>query len=139
MSRVNAHAEPRLVPVGGHLDQPAACFDGRSECALRLVEGGHHSVAEPLHDLPAPLLDRRLDGLAHIAQQIERGVVARLERPVREVGEVGEDDRKLPLAPPAALRLREPLPELERGQTRLTQQAGPFGGEVGEAAADDVG
>ena len=73
-----------------------------------VLEHGHQAVAEALDDLAAARADLGLDRGADLAQQRDGLDVAGVERPGREVGEVGEDDRELAVAAAAALRLGQP-------------------------------
>jgi hypothetical protein len=120
---VDAGAHPRPVVRAPHAGQPPARLQHRLDGVLGFHEGGHQAVAQPLHDPPAAIGDRRLDGLAHVAQQLEGHRVARLQRPAGEVHEVGEHDGQLGIAAPAALELGHLLPHLQRAQPELAQHA----------------
>jgi hypothetical protein len=76
--------------------------------------------------------------LADAAQKLHREIVARLERPVREADQIGEEDRELVPAPASPLRLRQSLPDLERAKAGLAQEAGPLRGQRREPPADDL-
>ena len=93
---------------------------------MRLVERGHHPVAEPLHDLAAVGAHRRLDRVADVAQQVERRLVAGPHRPVREVDQVGEDDRQLASRRAApAPRSAPPRPAARSAPPRAAGSAAP--------------
>jgi hypothetical protein len=137
-AHVQAGTQARAVALGTELADPLAGVEHGLEGPLGLVEHRHRSVAQPLDDLAAVLLDRRLEGLPHVAQQVECGIVAGLERPVRERGEVSEGDRQLSLAAATPLRFGDSLPDLEGAEARLTQEPRPRGGQLGEPPPDYV-
>ena len=104
-----------------------------------VLEDRHQPVAEALDDLAAARADLRLDRGADLAQQRHGLGVAGVERPGREVREVGEDDRQLAVAAAAALGLGEALPHLQRAHPDLAQRAGLLGGQRRQAAAEHGG
>ena len=57
--------------------------------------------------------DRRVLGGRHLAQQLQRRLVAGVERPGRELDDVGEQDRHVHLPATASLCLRQRLPRLQ--------------------------
>ena len=54
------------------------------------------------------------------------------------IDQVGEEDRHLCLAPPAARVLGEGLPHLQSAEAGFAQHAGLLGGELAYAAADHL-
>jgi hypothetical protein len=136
---VDPGADRRPVALRPDLPEPLARLDHGLERRRGIGEHRHHAVAQALHHLAVVRLDRRLDCLAHVAQQLDRGIVARLQRPFREVDEVGEDDGLLDLSAATSLRLRDRLPDLERAEPRLAHEAGPLGGQRRQAAPRYLG
>jgi hypothetical protein len=84
------------------------------------------------------ILDPWINGAPDPAQQLKRGVVTRLERPVGEANQVGEQDRQRLVAPTPSLRLGDDLPELKRPEAQLTNGARtPIAGS-GKALPDQL-
>jgi hypothetical protein len=135
------HAGADHRPVSGDLDlgEPLARGEHRRDSVVGCGEDRHHPVAESLHYLAAVLSDRRLDRVGDVAEKLQGRLVARIDRPGRELDEVGEDDRAFDVAPAAALGLAQRLPDLERTQARLAKNAGTLRGHFRDAAPDQVG
>ena len=102
----------------------------------RAGKDGHHAVAEALDDLAGVLAHRRLDRLRNLAKELDRRVVARLHRPVRELDQVGKEDREVGIDRNAARAGSERVPHLERGEPSLAQDAGLLGRSFGEPATE---
>ena len=101
-----------------------------------VTEDGHHPVAEPLDDLAPMRGHRRLDRPGDLAQQLERDVVAGLQRPVREAHEVGEHDRQPIVAELAAGAVRDHLPHLQGREPGLLEDPRPLRGRLAEPPGD---
>ena len=114
----------RLMPRG---DRPA-----------RLLEHGHETVAHALDDAAIVRVNGGADELIDAAQQLQRERVPRLERPLREVDEIGEHDRHLAVAVAAALRLREPLPQLQGAKAQLAHHARALGPHRRELPGEQI-
>ena len=117
--------EPRRVARRADVLERVHAVQHGVERRRGVVEDGHHAVAQALDDLAAMLVHRLLDRASHLAQQRERRIVAGVERPGREVDEIGEDDRQLRGPATAPLRLGDVLPDLQRAQAGLAQQSRP--------------
>jgi hypothetical protein len=95
------HAGAQHRPVTGDLDlsQPlegcVGCLDGIGGS----LEHGHVPVAEALDELAAVAADRRLHAPADHAEQLEGVCVPCRECPLRELDQVGEEDRESYSAP----------------------------------------
>lgn len=105
---------------------------------LRIPEGGHEAIAEPLHNLSPTLKNRRLDRVGDLAQQPDRLLVSRLQSPVRKADQVGEQHRNIDDSAPAAPRLRNPLPALQHSQSELSHQAPRLAPECGKLANREI-
>src|SRR3954447_13516180 len=134
-------ARPPEVDPGSELAAVAVRLDGtdglarRARCpdrAFGVTEGGHHAVPQPLHEAPAVRGDRGVLVRTHSAQQLECRFVADLERPGREVDQVGEEDRHVALTAAASLHLRQRLPYLHGTEAELTCGARPLGAKLGQ-------
>ena len=66
-------------------------------------------------------------------------IVAGLEGPARETGEIREHHRHVQLAATAALRLGQCLPELQRSQAQLAHHARSSASSLGEMPDGQVG
>ena len=134
---MDARAESR--PVSAELDRrdPVARLERGLDGAAGFGEGRHQAVAEPLGDRAAVQHDRRIDRVGDLAQQLERGLVAGLERPAGEIAQVGEQDRHVHLPPAPALGLGQRLPHLEGPAAGLAEDAPRAGAELGELADGD--
>ena len=133
------HARAHLRAVAVDLEQAHAVTGlvrGR-DCGSGVREDRHQAVAHALHDLAVAPADRGLLLRADLAQQVERGLVARLQRPVREVHEVGEQDRDVGVAAPAPLGLGQRLPELQGAEPELPHQR-PLRVRLGHPAGQQV-
>ena len=131
-AQVQAGAQPRRVALAL---QPAHGVEGAQgglHAVHRIVEHGHQAVAERLDHLAAVVGHRLLGGVVHVAEQLDDRLVAGLQRPGREVDQVGEQDRHVHLAAAPALGLGDRLPHLQR------RQAGLAGQRVAVAAAQLV-
>ena len=103
-----------------------------------LAEDSHRAVAEPLDHDPPVLGDRLLLGGAYLSQQLDRRLVAGLERPVGEADQVGEQDRDVRRAPFPLPRVRERLPCLEHTEPQLADRARLLWSQLRELAADPL-
>ena len=94
--------------VPGDLDaiEALAGLEHRGDRLIGVGEHRHHPVAEALDDVAVMAGHRRLDRLGDRAQELERDVVAGLERPIGEADQVGEHDRQA--APRRACSTRRP-------------------------------
>ena len=71
-----------------------------------------------------------------LSQHLGRRRVARLERPVGEADEVGEDDRQLGLAALAPAARGERLVDLQGPEAELPQDARAVGADLRDPAAE---
>ena len=136
---MDARAQPRAAPAERDPRDRRARVARRRDRVAGLLEDGHVAVAEPLDDDAVALRDGRLDRERDPAQQLQRALVAGLQRPRGEADEVGEEDRQLALAVAAALRLRERLPQLQRAEAGLARDARALQAQRREPLAEQLG
>src|SRR5262249_60887761 len=98
-----------LGPADRLLDVERRLDGGRT-----VGEDRHVAVAEAFDDPAAVVTDGRLDDLLDGAEELERGLVADFEHPVREPDEVREQKRRALGARAAAGLLRPRLPPPQR-------------------------
>jgi hypothetical protein len=130
----------KLRRVAAHLypAQLALCQKSGVNRVIGVAKDRHGAVAEPF-DQAAPMPgDRRVLGCGDLAQQLQRRLVARLERPGREADDVGEQDRDVELPATPALRLGKGLPRLQGAQPELANGARPLGLDLGDQAPDPL-
>src|SRR3954447_10331045 len=137
-AEVQARAQRGLVPVGVDAGHAAAGVQRRLDARLHIGEDGHDAVAEALDHAPLAAGDRPVGHLAETLQELDRGLVAGLERPGREADEVDEQDPHLLLAAPAPLCLGQRLPDLQRAEPELAGEAGAVGAGHGQAAGEQL-
>ena len=122
---VHAGAHPRADSRRPSTSATAA-WASSAACAASPAteEGGHHAVAETL-DQPAlaSARSRPRRPPRRRAAASSAALVAGLQRPGREADQVGEQQRHLPVAAPAAGGLGQRLPQLQPGQADLLDQA----------------
>lgn len=99
---MKAGAQLRVVAVHLHRLHPPAGLQGSVERLRGVLEDGHETVAQALHDAPVALGQGRVHGGPDLSQEVKRRVVPRLERPVGEPHEVHEQDRQRLVAAEAA-------------------------------------
>ena len=104
----------------------------------RFVEDRHQAIADPLDDVAAMTADAGFLGDTDLPQQLQRRLVARGERPRREVDEIGEKNRHLAITAPAPLSLGHCLPDLERAEAELTGSARALRRRLGDPAGEQV-
>jgi hypothetical protein len=121
---VDPGAQLRTVTVNVHQCHTITRIKRRFGCARCVAEDRHETVAEPLHHLPSPCQDRRLDRLAHFAEESDGELVSGLQRPLGEAHKVGEEHRDINFASTSTLSLREPLPALKNRGAKLARDAG---------------
>src|SRR3954452_1658504 len=102
---MDAGAQSRVVAANLDLLEALLPVERGPHGRLGVAQHGHDAVSEALDHLAAVILDRRLDRLADVAQELERELVTRLERPGRVVRYVGEQDRQVLVAVAAPLYL----------------------------------
>ena len=98
------------------------CFS-RAGC---VAEDRHETVAEPLYYLAASRQDRRLDRLAHFAEESHGELVSRFQGPLRETHEIREEDGDIHLASTSTLSLGESLPALKNRGPKLSRRRVPL-------------
>jgi hypothetical protein len=100
--------------VSGHLDVLRRRM-GVESGPHRVADGaedGHRPVPEPLDEAAPVLRDRSVLGAGDLTQELEGRLVTGLERPRRELHDVGEQDRDVDRPPAPPLGLGERLPRL---------------------------
>ena len=135
---VHPGAHPGLVPVDLDAADRVLGVEGGLDRCLGAQKGGHQAVAQALDDPALVLGDRRLHDGSHLAQQLEHGRIAGVQRPRREPDEVGEQQRQLAIAAATAGRLRDRLPHLKRRQAELLGDALAPGLKGSHAARDHL-
>ena len=138
-AQMNAGSKSWHVAIDLDRGRTLARDEGRLCGARGVPEDGHQAVAESLDDLATPFDDRRLDRLAHGAQQFDRRLVAGFQCPAREADDVGEQNRDVNFSAPAALGLADPLPQLERRQPKLSQHARRVAPQGSKLARCEIG
>jgi hypothetical protein len=136
---VDPGAQLRTVTVNVHQCHTITRIKRRFGCARCVAEDRHETVAEPLHHLPSPCQDRRLDRLAHFAEESDGELVSGLQRPLGEAHEVGEEHHDINFASASTLSLGEPLPALKNRGPKLPRDAGVVWPESGQLTKRKVG
>jgi hypothetical protein len=136
---MHAGANPRRVAAHPNLGGASAKRKRGHHCIARVPEDRHGSVSESLDQGALVARDRVLLGLSDLAQQLQRRIVAGLERPGREADKIGEEDDHVGRPAAATLRLRERLPGLQHPQSELSRRTGALQAKLGDQATEVLG
>ena len=134
-SEVDAGAKLRRVAVHLYPADVELCLERGVNRLLGDPKHSHGAVAKPLHQAPPMRRDRRVLCGRHPAQQLQRRLVAGVERPGGEADDVGEQDRdvkpcrgRVPGLRPAPATLEgRPAPARERRSAALARPRTPGG------------
>ena len=123
---MDPHPHPRLVAVDIDRFHRSLGLQHRTDRDEWVSEHRHDPVTHPLDDVAAGVQQWRFDRPRHSPQELERGVVAGVQRPGGEAHEVGENDGDLLVCRTPGHRLGQGLPDLQRTETDLPRRATAF-------------